>query len=197
VSLNKHEKYHPEIDTGDHVMMALHKTAKHSFSEDTQLDTQFAVLMHDLGKAITPPDILPSHHGHEQKGLKLVKAFCKQWKIPKQTAHTAELTCLYHTHIHRALELKPATLVDVFYKCDAFRKPLQFQCLVQACLCDWQGRLNFEEAEYPQKNYTEKMLKICNEVDKKAIIAKGFKGKEIADQIKLAQIQIVAQHKNA
>lgn len=188
-------KYHPEIDTGVHIMMALHKTAEINFSEESKLDTQFAVLMHDLGKAITADDILPSHHGHEQKGIKLVKAFCKQWRIPKQTAHIAAITCEYHTHIHRAFELKPATLVDVFYKCDAFRKPYQFKCLVQACLCDWQGRLHFENAEYPQKTYVEDMLRACNNVAKKAIIEQGFKGKEISTQIKLAQIKIVKQLK--
>lgn len=191
------EKYHPEIDTGVHVMMALHKTAELDFEEDTKLDTQFAVLMHDLGKAITPEDILPSHYGHEQKGLKLVKAFCKQWRIPKQTAHIGEITCQYHTHIHRAFELKPSTLIDVFYKCDAFRKPNQFKCLVQACLCDWQGRLNFENEAYPQKEYAEKMLELCNSVDKKAIIEKGFQGKEITEQIKKEQIRLVAQEKKA
>lgn len=189
------EKYHPEIDTGVHVLMALHKTVELDFDKGTLLDTQFAVLMHDLGKAITPDDILPSHHGHEQRGLKLVKAFCKQWRIPKQTAHIGEITCLYHTHIHRALELKPKTLVDVFYKCDAFRKPYQFQCLTQACLCDWQGRLHFEDEPYPQKEYVERMLDICNSVDKQAIIAKGFKGKEITEQIKKEQIYLIKQAK--
>ncbi len=187
-------KYHPEVDTGVHVMMALHKTVEHNFAANTLLETQFSVLMHDLGKAITPDDILPSHHGHEQKGLKLVKAFCQQWRIPKQTARTAELTCLYHTHIHRALELKPSTLVDVFYQCDAFRKPSQIQCLLQACLCDWQGRLNFENEAYPQKEYVEMMLEVCQHVDKKAILDQGFKGKEITEQIKIAQIQLV-KHK--
>ncbi len=188
-------KYHPEIDTGVHVMMALHKTVEHNFSEETLLDTQFAVLMHDLGKAITPLDILPSHHGHEQRGLKRVKAFCKQWRIPNQTAHIGTITCQYHTHIHRAFELKPSTLVDVFYQCDAFRKPYQFQCLVQACLCDWQGRLYSENEAYPQKDYVEAMLELCNSIDKKAIIDQGFKGKEITEQIKLAQIKLIHAYK--
>ncbi len=190
-------KYHPEIDTGTHVMMALHKTVKHNFSKDTLPDTQFAVLMHDLGKAITPQDILPSHHGHEQKGIKRVKAFCQHWRIPKQTAHIGLITCQYHTHIHRAFELKPATLVDVFYRCDAFRKPYQFTCLLQACLCDWQGRLHYENEPYPQKAYVEKMLDICNNVDKKAIIAQGYKGKKITGQIRLAQIKLVHTHKKS
>lgn len=190
-------KYHPEIDTGVHVLMALHKTVELNFDSETLLDTQFAVLMHDLGKAITPADILPSHHGHEQKGLKLVKAFCQQWRIPKETARIAQLTCQYHTHIHRALELKPATLVDTFYQCDAFRKPLQFTCLLQACLCDWQGRLHFEQEPYPQKSYVEAMLRHCNSVNTKEIIGQGFKGKEIKEQIRLVQISLVKQHKKA
>lgn len=189
-------KYHPEVDTGVHVMMALHKTVECDFAKETLLDTQFCVLMHDLGKGITPADILPGHRGHEQKGVKLVQEFCKQWRVPKETAKTAELCCQYHTHIHRAIELKPSTLVDLFYTFDAFRKPQRFKNVTQACLCDWQGRLHFEQKDYPQKEFAEHMLELCNQVDQQQIIKQGFKGKEIAEQVRLARIKAVKQYKS-
>lgn len=181
------EKYHPEIDTGVHVLMALKKSAEHNFDDETR----FAVLMHDLGKAVTKPEILPSHYGHEQKGVPIVKKFCAQWKVPKQFTQTALLCCEFHTHIHRSLELKPSTLVNTLHTIGAFRNPLQFQQITQACLCDWQGRLHFEQEKYPQKEFCERSLAACNDIDKQEIISRGFKGKEISEQIRLAQINIL------
>ena len=89
--------YHPEIDTGVHVMMALKKSAELGFANDVR----FAVLTHDLGKATTPADILPGHHGHEQRGVELTRAFCQKWRVPKAYTELALLTCEYHSHVHR------------------------------------------------------------------------------------------------
>lgn len=181
------EKYHPEIDTGIHLMMVLQKSAQYNFD----LPTRFAALTHDFGKALTPEHILPSHHGHERKGLKPVKNFCNRLKIPKQLTQIGLLCCEYHTHIHRAFELKASTLVDLFYSLGAFRNTEQFQQITQACLCDYQGRLGLEDKPYPQKEYVENMLEICQSVDKQAIIQQGFEGKEISEQIRIAQIKLV------
>ncbi|MCP4494909.1 MAG: multifunctional CCA addition/repair protein [Gammaproteobacteria bacterium] len=141
--------YHPEIDTGVHVMMALQKSAELGFDNETR----FAVLMHDLGKATTAADILPSHYGHEQRGRKLVENFCRHWKVPKTHTELALLTTEYHTHVHRAFELKPATILKLFKSSDLFRKPDRFKKMLSACLADVRGRKNFEDTDYPQADF--------------------------------------------
>ena len=45
-------EYHPEIDSGVHTMMSLQQACRANYS----LDVRFAVLLHDLGKALTPAD---------------------------------------------------------------------------------------------------------------------------------------------
>jgi tRNA nucleotidyltransferase (CCA-adding enzyme) len=109
-------------------------------------ETRFAVLMHDLGKATTPADILPSHHGHEQRGVPLVAAFCKRWRVPKAHTELALITTEYHTLVHRALQLKPSTLLRLLTRADCLRKPRRFQQMLDACLADLRGRKNFADA---------------------------------------------------
>lgn len=172
-------KYHPEIDTGIHLMMCLKKSAE----LDHDNDVRFAVLTHDLGKANTPEDILPSHHGHEQRGVTLTRHFCQKWRVPKAATELALITCEYHTHIHRAYELKPSTLLNLFIKTDVFRRPERFHKMTQACLADARGRINFEDTPYPQANYAYRLSKQLNELDLSPVLKSNKKGKELGDEI--------------
>jgi tRNA nucleotidyltransferase (CCA-adding enzyme) len=184
-------KYHPEIDTGIHVMMALEKSAQLNFD----IETRFAVLMHDLGKAITPADILPSHHGHEQRGVKLVKSFCKRWKVPKAHTELALITTEYHTHVHRALELKPATLLKLFAKTDVFRKPERFKKMVQACLSDARGRTNFENNPYPQAAFVNELAdKLCH-ADISIVTQSELQGKALGEAINKLRLDLIKSEK--
>lgn len=180
-------KYHPEIDTGIHVMMALEKSAELKLD----IESRFAVLMHDLGKATTPTDLLPSHHGHEQRGVKQVKAFCKHWKVPKAHTELALITTEYHTHVHRAFELKPVTLLKFFAKTDVFRKPHRFKKMIQACLADACGRTNFEDAPYPQADYVNQLADKLLNADTSKVINQGMQGKELGAAIHHLRLDII------
>ncbi len=184
-------KYHPEIDTGIHVMMALEKSAKLNFDNETR----FAVLMHDLGKATTPTDILPSHHGHEQRGVKLVTSFCKRWKVPKAHTELALITTEYHTHIHRAFDLKPTTLLKLFTKTDVFRKPERFKKMLQACLSDVRGRTDFENNPYPQATFINQLAdKLCH-ADISQIIQSNLDGKALGEAIQNLRLDLIKSEK--
>lgn len=186
-------KYHPEIDTGIHVMMALEKSAEMKLD----IESRFAVLMHDLGKATTPIDLLPSHHGHEQRGVKLVKSFCKRWKVPKAHTDLALITTEFHTHVHRALELKPTTLLKFFAKTDVFRKPERFKKMIQACLADVRGRTNFENAPYPQADFLNHLAdKLCN-ADISQISNMGLQGKAFGAAIHELRLDIIKAAKQS
>ena len=181
------KKYHPEVDTGVHVMMALQKSAELGFDNETR----FAVLMHDLGKATTPEDILPGHHGHEQRGAKLVKQFCKRWKAPKAHCELALITTEFHTHVHRAFELKPTTILDLFRKVDVFRKPIRFQKMLDACLADFRGRTGFENRDYAQALYLASTAEQLRGADISKIKKRGLQGQAMAMAIRENHLAII------
>jgi len=184
-------KYHPEVDTGVHLMMALQKSAELELDNETR----FAVLMHDLGKASTPQHILPSHHGHEAAGVKLVKLFCRRWRVPKAHTELALITTEYHTHLHRALELKDSTLLKLFTRTDIFRKPQRFRKMIQACLADIRGRKNFESVDYPQAEFLDQLGRKLCDADLSEIMQRGLQGKELGDAIHNFRLSLIKQYR--
>ncbi|MCP4077004.1 MAG: multifunctional CCA addition/repair protein [Gammaproteobacteria bacterium] len=172
-------KYHPEIDTGIHVMMVLKKAAELNYDNEIR----FAALTHDLGKANTPADILPSHHGHEQRGVSLTRQFCKKWRVPNATTELALLTCEFHTHIHRIYELKSSTLLKLFKQTDGFRRPERFIKMTLACIADVRGRISFENEPYPQAAYACRLLEKLNALDISPVLNSGVKGQALGQAI--------------
>jgi tRNA nucleotidyltransferase (CCA-adding enzyme) len=143
------EKWHPEIDTGVHQLMALREAVKLGGG----VAVRFAVLMHDLGKGSTPADKLPSHPGHEDAGVALVERLAARLRVPNHLRELALIATRYHTHVHRAFELRPDTVLKTLESCDAFRRPERFADFLLACEADARGRKGFEQRDYPQRNY--------------------------------------------
>ncbi|MEE9351264.1 MAG: multifunctional CCA addition/repair protein [Thiotrichaceae bacterium] len=180
-------KWHPEIDTGIHTMMVLHQATL--LSDDPEV--RFAALTHDLGKGTTPADILPSHHGHEDRSYDLVIKLCKQYRIPKRFTDLAKLTAKYHTHIHMAFDIKAKTMLKVLTACDIYRKPERFTQMLLACKADSRGRTGFEENTYEQLECYEEAADICRAVEVKDIIAKGFSGPHIKEELHKQRLSLL------
>jgi tRNA nucleotidyltransferase (CCA-adding enzyme) len=144
-------QWHPEIDTGVHVMLCLKRAAE----LNAPVTVRFATLAHDLGKGTTPPAEWPKHIMHESRGLPLVDALCSRLKVPVAHKELARMTSKQHTNVHRALELRPETVLKLLEECDAFRRPERFSEMLLACQCDAQGRTGLEEKPYPQREYLE------------------------------------------
>ncbi len=142
-------QWHPEIDTGVHVLLALRYAAQSGASTAVR----FAALVHDLGKALTPRERWPSHHGHEEAGVPLIEALSLRLKAPNEHRELAVLAARHHTSVHRALELKPATVLKLLEATDAFRRPERFTDLLLACEADARGRAGLEGQPYPQAEY--------------------------------------------
>jgi tRNA nucleotidyltransferase (CCA-adding enzyme) len=144
------EQYHPEVDTGVHIEQVLDYAASQNF----ELPVRFACLMHDLGKALSPKDMLPAHHGHEGAGAALVSDVCIRLNVPMKITQVAINTTTWHGVIHKVMQVKHTTVVKLLRHCDAFRNPDRFQHILQACLCDARGRksatVSFENIDYPQ-----------------------------------------------
>ncbi len=184
--------HHPEIDTGIHVMMALQKSA----DLEQDVETRFAVLTHDLGKASTAEHMLPSHHGHEKSSRRIVQEFCQKWKIPRPHTELALITAEFHTHVHRALELKPVTVLKLFKQTDAFRKPERFRKMLNACLADARGRSGFDSADYPQANYLWDQLQLVQAIDSTPFREQGLEGKLLGDMMDRARIEAIKNHQH-
>lgn len=142
-------EFHPEIDTGEHVLMCLEQAVRLG----TNVRTRWAVLLHDLGKGVTPADMLPRHIGHEHNGVPLVQALCSRYKTPRDYQQLAELVCRYHLDCHRAVELQGRTIWQKLRELDALRRPERFDEFLLACEADARGRLGFENRDYPQRAY--------------------------------------------
>ena len=173
------ERYHPEIDTGIHTLMALQQAARLTPASDVR----FALLVHDLGKGTTPRDEWPRHIAHEQRGLQLVERVCQRLKAPGQYRELALKVCQYHTHCHRALELRGKTLLRLLQATDALRRPERFEAFLLACEADARGRRGLEQCDYPQADYLRRALAAAREVSAADFSAQGLQGKALGDAI--------------
>lgn len=166
------EQHHPEIDTGIHVMMVLGISAKLS----QERLTRFAALCHDLGKGESPPEMWPSHRGHEERGVPLIQAFCKRYRVPKEYGDLAKLVSRFHLHCHRVFELKPTTLLKTLERLDAFRQPERFEKFLLACEADARGRLGREATSYSQADRMREAVQVAKAVLIKPLIDAGLEG---------------------
>ena len=190
-------KHHPEVDSFIHTMLVL-KQAVNLTENNPILNrsaVRFAAICHDLGKALTPQNILPHHYGHEQAGIKPTRSLCRRLKVPSYFQELAELTCEFHTHIHKAFELRAETVITLFNRFDVWRKPQRFQEFQQVCLADTRGRTGFETKDYPQIDYINQLLQAANEVDVQQVIADGFEKQEIRNELTKRRILAVKQTK--
>ncbi|GIX51372.1 multifunctional CCA protein [Sphaerotilus natans] len=184
--------YHPEIDTGVHLMMVLDMAERLG----TALPVRFACLTHDLGKATTPADILPRHLGHEGRSVKLLGPLAARLRVPVECRELAELVAREHGNLHASAGFGAEALVRLFDRCDAWRRPERFEQALQACECDARGRLGFEERPYPQADRLRGALAAARAVDSGAVsaeaLARGLKGPAIGQALQQARIAAVA-----
>jgi tRNA nucleotidyltransferase (CCA-adding enzyme) len=179
--------YHPEIDSGVHTLMVVDQAARRNFA----LPVRFAALTHDLGKATTPADILPRHHGHEARSVRLVTALCERLRVPGDCRDLALLAARYHGDIHRASELRATTLVTLLERTDALRRPERFNQLLQACQSDFNGRLGWAERIYDSSRLLLAVLAAVNGVNAGNIAAACEDKAKIPERIHAARVAAV------
>ena len=185
-------EYHPEIDTGVHLMMVLDMAAR----LQAPLAVRFACLVHDLGKATTPAHLLPRHLGHEQRSAQLLKGLAARLRVPVDCRETADVVAREHGNIHRSGELGAAALVRLLERCEAIRKPERFDDILLACECDARGRLGLEESAYPQRQRLAGVLEVVQSVATSVIAANaaaaGVTGQKVGELIHAARVRAVA-----
>lgn len=179
-------EYHPEIDCGIHTMMSLQQACKANYS----LEVRFAVLMHDLGKALTPVDELPRHIMHEERGIAPVTEVCDRLKVPTHTKQLAIAVCKEHLKCHQALTLKPGTLWRLLQRLDVLRRPERVEAYVQACECDSRGRLGLENREYPQAQYVLDAMEVVRSI-KAQDLPPDIQGPDIGEMLIQRRIKAI------
>jgi len=179
-------EYHPEVDTGAHVLMVLDQAAR--LSADARV--RFAALTHDLGKGTTPPSEWPKHHGHEERSAALVVSLCQRLRAPNEFRDLAVLVARYHGHCHRAGELRAATLLDTLESIDAFRRPERIELFVLACEADFRGRPGYAERPYPQGGLFRAAAHAARHIDTAAAVA-GKSGPAAGEAVRQARVAAV------
>ena len=173
-------EWHPEVDTGEHTLLALQVAASRGASQAVR----FAVLVHDLGKALTPRAEWPRHHAHETLGLPAIEALCARLRVPQEHRELGLLASRFHTHVHRGLELRTSTLLELLEHGDAFRRPTRFAEFLEACECDARGRLGFAEKPYPQRARVEQALEITRSISLTESEREGLDGAAIGERLR-------------
>ncbi len=185
-------KWHPEVDTGLHTMMVLEQATELS----PAVEVRFAALVHDLGKATTKREDWPSHPGHEIRGKYIINAMSKRLPLPRACRDLGVLVSEFHTHCHRASELRDQTVVKVLERTDAFRRPERFEKFLLACEADARGRTTFEDSDYPQAELMRQSFAAAAAVDS-ASIATQHEAADIPEAIRRARIAAVKKRRAA
>jgi len=185
-------EYHPEIDTGVHLMMVLDMSA----TLNASLPVRVACLLHDLGKGNTPPAEWPRHIGHEQRSAKLLKQVCERLRIPMECKELADVVAREHGNIHRSQDLSAAALMRLLERCDAIRKPERWPDILLACECDARGRLNFENTTYAPAQRLRQVLLAALSVTTSGIAAQaqkeGLSGPAVGEKIHAARVMAIS-----
>jgi len=182
-------KYHPEIDTGIHVIMAMNLAAGVGWPAEVV----FALLVHDLGKGITDPADWPSHVGHERAGVPLVERVCERFRVPGAYRDLALKVCALHLRCHRLMEMRPSRVMALLEDADLLRRPEQLESFVQACEADYRGRKGSEERKYPQAHRLAAALEASHSIKARQLDTAGLDGRAIGDLLRRARIEAISR----
>ena len=186
-------EYHPEVDTGVHILLTLQQSARHQHN----LCVRWACLLHDLGKGVTPKHLLPRHIGHEQAGVPLIKKVNQRFRVPRDLAEVAVIVGQQHLNCHRAFELKPATLLRLLQQLDFMRRPQRLEDFVSACTMDAKGRTGFADKEYPQADYLRRAAQQLRELDIQPLLEQGLRDKQLGRAIEQQRLQLLGDLRRA
>lgn len=170
---------HPEVDTGLHTLLVVDQAARVS----TDPAVRFAALVHDLGKALTPKELLPKHHGHEEAGITPIRELCARIRVPSAFRDLALVTCRWHLHVHKLKELNPGSIVRLFAGLDAFRRPERLEEYLAVCLADLRGRPGHEDDVFPKGETLRGYFEAARAADVASIAARGLEGETAANEV--------------
>ena len=187
-------EYHPEVDTGLHQELVSDMAARLAPGDAV---IGFAALTHDLGKALTPQDVLPKHIGHEHAGLQPLRGLCDRLKVPTEHRELALMACREHLNVHRLLELRDSTVLELLTRCDAFRRPERIAQLALVCEADKRGRGGMADSDYPQGQELQCLHAAALAVNARDLAPQGLSGPQIGEALAKQRVKAIAAARNA
>ena len=181
-------EYHPEVDTGLHQELVSDMAARLAPGDAV---VGFAALTHDLGKALTPQDMLPRHIGHEHAGLRPLRALCERLKVPTEHRELAVMACREHLNVHRLFELRDSTVLELLARCDAFRKPERIAQLALVCEADKRGRAGMADSDYPQGPELQHLHAAAMAVNARNLATQGLSGTQIGEALVKERVKAI------
>ena len=181
------KRWHPEIDSGIHTLMTLRRISL----ETSDPKTRFAMLCHDLGKALTPKNEWPHHRNHCALGVEPLKQLCKRLKVPKDYEELAYIVVFHHSYMHHLYRNGAEGIVNLLDKLDAWRRPQRIKPFVQCCKCDFLGRKGFENRPFPRADYFLAIFSLCLSVKASEFISLGYTGKDIGIKMHEKRVELV------
>ena len=181
-------EYHPEVDTGLHQELVSDMAARLAPGDAV---IGFAALTHDLGKALTPQDMLPRHIGHEHAGLRPLRALCERLKVPTEHRELAVMACREHLNVHRLFELRDSTVLELLARCDAFRKPERIAQLALVCEADKRGRASMADSDYPQGPELQRLHAAALAVNARNLATQGLSGTQIGEALVKERVKAI------
>ena len=185
----QNEQWHPEVDTGIHICLAMDFAADMNYGPDVV----FAVMLHDLGKGLTDKSLLPAHHGHESAGLPLVDAVCERFRVPTTIKKLARQVCFGHLRCHKVLEMRPSKVMKLLEELDAFRHK-DITGFIQACEADCRGRKGLQDRDYPQGQFLEQAMQAALSIQAGDLgLPEGTTGPEVGEKLRMARIAAIKE----
>mgnify|MGYP001082146334 CR=1 FL=1 len=182
-------EFHTEICAGAHTGLVLDMAARLAPGDAL---IGWCALTHDLGKALTPREVLPKHIGHEHAGIAPLRALCARLRPPAEFTVLAELCCRLHLLAHQALELRPTTVLELLERLDAFRRPERLATFLAVCEADKRGRLARGDADYPPADYLRAAQTAASAVSARAFLAEGLAGAAIGERVRGERVRAIA-----
>lgn len=182
-------QHHPEVDTLEHQYLVLQQAAR----LELPLPARWAVLMHDLGKGVTPPEQWPRHIAHERRSARLAARVSDRLKVPRDCKEIALLVAEHHTLCHTALDLRPKTLWKLLHALDVVRRPERLELFVGACEADARGRTGLEDRPYPQATYLREAARAATSIDITPLREKGLQGPELGQAIERLRLATLGE----
>lgn len=164
------EKYHPEGDSYKHTMIVVDKSAE--LTKD--LSIRFSALVHDLGKGITPKEMLPHHYGHDKNGIALVEKFARRLKIPNSWMKCGKVSAKEHMLGGIFNKMTPPKQVDFITRVSKSKLDLEGMKIV--VLCD-----RWREEEIPKDIVFDEIGKECVNKINGEYIKQKYNIKEMKD----------------
>ncbi len=147
----------PQVDIGQHLLRVLDEAARCN----APLPVRFAALVMHVGKSDSPPEHLPVHYRHVERGRPRIEAMCERFGVPAECRELALLALAECERVHRVSEVRAGPVAKILERIGAFDQPERYQQLMTLCACDYRAYGTRAGQPYPKAALLQTALAAC------------------------------------